>query len=133
MSSAAMLPMRRVLRAGAVAAAVYVPAAAACGFLLGGTPGALGGGIGALIAAGFFGVTVIVALVTSRMSPTMLGAVVLGSWLVKMMVLIGVLVGLRSADFYDRTTFGLALLVGTIAALILEAWVVTKTRVPYVE
>ena len=125
--------MRRVLRAGTVAAAVYVPAASALGFLLGGTPGAWGGAIGALIAAGFFGVTVIVALVTFRMSPTMLGAVVLGSWLVKMMVLIGVLVGLRSADFYDRTTFGLALLVGTIAALILEAWVVARTRVPYVE
>lgn len=125
--------MRRVLRAGTVGAAVYVPAAALLGFLLGGTSGAIGGGMGAVIAAAFFGVTVIVALVTSRMSPTVLGAVVLGSWLVKMVVLIAVLVGLRSADFYDRTTFGLALLVGTIAALILEAWVVAKTRVPYVE
>lgn len=131
--SSVLLPMQRVLRAGSVGAAVYVPAATALGFVIGGQEGAYGAGIGALVAAGFFGVTVVVALVTSKMSPTVLGAVVLGSWLVKMVALIAILAALRSADFYDRTTFGLALLVGTVVALCLEAWVVAKTRVPYTE
>lgn len=131
--SSAQLPMQRVLRAGGVGAAIYVPAATALGFVIGGQGGAYGAGIGALVAAAFFGVTVVVALVTSTMPPTVLGAVVLGSWLVKMVALIAVLAALRSADFYDRTTFGLALLVGTVVALCLEAWVVAKTRVPYTE
>lgn len=127
-----MTAMRRVLRVGAIAAVAYVPLAAAGGYVLAQGQGAVGAAIGALIAFAFFGVTAGVALITSKMPPTTLGAVVLGSWLLKMLALIVVLVALKNADFYDRISFGLALLLGTIAALILEAWVVTKSRVPYV-
>ena len=57
----------------------------------------------------------------------------LGSWLIKMVLLIVVLVLLRNADFYSRPVLFVTLLVGTIGALVLEAVVVTRTQVPYTE
>ena len=82
---------------------------------------------------GFTPPTVAVALATARMDPTKLGMWVLGSWLLKMVLLIVVLVVLRGATFYSRPALFVALLVGTAGSLLLEARVVTSTRVPYVE
>jgi hypothetical protein len=132
-SPAVLEPMRRILRVGALGALVFIPAAALIGLGLGGVPGLWAGVLGALVPLAFFGVTVVIGLLSARMSTTALGAVVLGSWLLKMILLILVLVALRGADFYDRTVFGVVLLVGTIGALTLEALVVVRTRVPYVD
>lgn len=131
--TALVVPMRRVLRAGTVAAIVALPTATALGAILAGAPGAWGAGIGMGLAVGFFAVTVLVALVTARMDPTRLGIWVLGSWLLKMVLLIVVLAMLRDADFYSRPALFLSLLIGTAGGLLLEALVVTRTRVPYVE
>jgi hypothetical protein len=75
----------------------------------------------------------LVALLTAGMDATALGASVLGSWLVKMVLLLVVLALLRDADFYSRPVLFLSLLVGTIGTLVLEALVVTRTQVPYTE
>ena len=126
-------PMRRVVRTGAVAAAIALPVSALLGLLLGGAAGAWGALIGMGIAVGFFGITVAVALSTARMGPTQLGVWVLGSWLLKMVLLIVVLALLRGATFYSRPALFVALLLGTVGSLLIEARVVTSTRVPYVE
>jgi hypothetical protein len=131
--TALVAPMRRVLRVGGVAAAVALPVAALIGYLLAGAPGAWGALIGMGLAVTFFAVTVAVALVTARMDPTRLGIWVLGSWLVKMVLLIAVLALLREADFYSRPALLLSLLLGIVGSLLLEARIVTTTRVPYVE
>ena len=131
--TALVAPMRRVLRAGAVASVVALPAATLLGLLVGGGPGAWGALIGMALAVSFFAVTVVVALATARLDPTRLGIWVLASWLVKVFVLIAVLAALRGADFYSRPALFVALLVGTAGSLLLEARVVATTRVPYVE
>jgi hypothetical protein len=131
--TALVVPMRRVLRAGAVGAAVAVPVATLLGAVLGGAQGAWGALIGMGLAVAFFGVTVAVSLVTARMDPTRLGIWVLGSWLLKMVLLIVVLALLRDADFYSRPALFLSLLVGVVGSLLLEARIVATTRVPYVE
>jgi len=131
--TALVVPMHRVLRTGALAALVALPGAALVGFLLAGAPGAWGALIGMGIAVAFFAVTVVVALVTAGMDATRLGAWVLGSWLLKIILLIVVLALLRDQDFYSRPALFVALLVGTAGSLVLEARVVTTTRVPYVE
>jgi hypothetical protein len=131
--TALVVPMRRVLRAGAVGAAVALPVATLLGALLGGAPGAWGALIGMGLAVAFFGVTVAVSLVTARMDPTRLGIWVLGSWLLKMVLLIVVLALLRDADFYSRPALFVSLLVGVVGSLLLEARIVATTRVPYVE
>jgi hypothetical protein len=130
---ALVAPMRRVLRAGALVAALALPAAALVGWLLAGAPGAWGALIGMGLAVAFFGITVGVALATARMAPTQLGIWVLGSWLAKMVLLIVVLALLRDEDFYSRPALFVALLVGTVGTLLLEARIVTTTKVPYVE
>lgn len=131
--TALVTPMRRVLRFGLIASLVALPVAVLIGFLVAGTAGAWGAAIGMGIAVGFFTITVAVALGTAGMDTTALGASVLGSWLVKMILLIVVLVLLRDADFYSRPVLFVSLLVGTIGTLVLEAVVVTRTQVPYTE
>lgn len=131
--TALVAPMRRVLRIGAVASAIALPVAALVGFLLAGAPGAWGALIGMGLAVAFFGITVVVALLTARMDPTQLAMWVLGSWLIKVILLIVVLAPLRGAEFYSRPALFLSLLVGTLGTLLLEARVITTTRVPYVE
>lgn len=131
--SALVAPMRRILRVGGVASAIALPTATLLGYLIGGAPGAWGALIGMGLAVSFFSVTIAVALVTARMDPTRLGIWVLGSWLVKMVLLIVVLALLQDRDFYSRPALFVALLVGTTGSLLLEARIVTTTRVPYVE
>lgn len=130
---ALVTPMRRLLRTGGLSAAVFVPAAALIGLGLAGKEGMWGGALGSLIPVAFLGVTAVVALGTARLPATTMGVVVLSSWLLKIVVLLGVLFALKDSAFYDRTMFGLALLVGTIGALALEAAVVLKAKVPYVD
>ncbi len=131
--TALVVPMHRVLRTGALAALVALPVSALLGYLLGGTAGAWGALIGMGIAVAFFAVTVGVALLTAGMDATRLGVWVLGSWLVKIVLLIVVLALLRGSDSYSRPALFVALLVGTAGSLVLEARIVTTTRVPYVE
>jgi hypothetical protein len=128
-----VVPMRRVLRVGAIASAVALPAATLLGWLLAGSAGAWGALIGMGLAVAFFGITVVLALATARMAPTQLGLWVLGSWLAKMVLIIAVLALLRDQDFYSRPALFLALLVGTAGSLLLEARIVATTKVPYVE
>jgi hypothetical protein len=125
--------MRRVLRVGLVALLVALPVALLAGWALDGTAGLWGALIGMGIATVFFALTVGVALGTARLDVTALGAAVLGSWLVKMILLIVVLVLLRDADFYSRPVLFVTLLLATVGALVLEAVVVSRTRVPYTE
>jgi hypothetical protein len=131
--TALVTPMRRVLRIGLIAFLVALPVAVLIGYLVAGAAGAWGAAIGMGIAVGFFTITVGVALGTAAMDATGLGASVLGSWLIKMVLLLVVLAVLRDADFYSRPVLFISLLIGTIGALVLEALVVTRTQVPYTE
>lgn len=125
--------MRRVLAAGAVAAVLALPLAALIGYLLAGPAGAWGAAIGMAIPVVFFAITTATALLTARLGATALGVAVLGSWLLKIILLLVVLVLLRDADFYNRMALFVSLLLGTAGLLALESVVVTRTKVPYVE
>jgi hypothetical protein len=126
-------PMRAILAWGLIAGAVALVLAMAVGYLVAGVPGVWGGLLGVGISVAFFTATVLVALVTARFNPTMLGVAVMVTWLVKMGVLVVILVFLRSADFYSRQVFFLSLLVCTFGYLGMEAWIVNRTKVLYLE
>lgn len=126
-------PMSRLLRTGLVGFAVALPVVALVGFLVDGGPGVWGAVLGLALPLAFFSITAVVALVTVRLRPEYLGAAVLGSWLLKIIVLIAVLVPLSHADFYNRVVFFVVLLLGTFGYLALEAVIVLRTKVPYVE
>ena len=126
-------PTLRLLRHGGLAAVVLLPVAAVLGWLLGGSRGAWGAGLGMAVPLVFLGITSVVALLTIRTQPALFGVVVLGSWVVKLIALIGVLWAISGADFYSRPAFFVAFALGTVGFLALETAVVLRSRVPYVE
>ncbi len=128
-----VVPMRRTLRFAALGAVVLLAIAVPVGWAVAGVPGVWGAVLGVAVPVLFLGITAVVALFTARLSPTTLGAAVLGSWLLKIALLIVVLVALDGRDFYDRGVFFVVFLVGTAGFLVVEALVVVRTRVPYVE
>jgi hypothetical protein len=128
-----VVPMRRTLRLAALAAVVLLVVAIPVGWAVAGTPGVWGAILGVAIPVLFLGITAAVALFTARLSPSTLGAAVLGSWLLKIVVLLVALVALDGRDFYSRGVFFVVFLLGTAGFLVVEALVVVRTKVPYVE
>jgi hypothetical protein len=126
-------PMRRTLFVAAVGAVVLVAVAVPVGWAIAGVSGVWGAILGVTVPVVFLGITAAVALVTARLSPSTLGAAVLGSWLLKIVVLIVVLVAIDGRDFYARGVFFVVFLLGTAGFLLVEAFVVVRTKVPYVE
>jgi hypothetical protein len=67
------------------------------------------------------------------MEPSRLGAVVLGSWLLKLVVLVVVLALLDRSDAWSRPAFFATFVLGVVGWLLVEGLLVVRTRVPYVE
>jgi Ca2+/Na+ antiporter len=124
---------RSALGKGLVAWAFLTVALSAIGFLVSGESGVWGALLASVLAGSFFAVTGIVAALTANLDVQYLGFAVLGSWLLKIVVLLGALFWLRGQDFYDRPIFFITLLLETIVLLVLEAVLVTRAPVPYVE
>ena len=81
----------------------------------------------------FFSVTAVIAVTTTKMGPDKLGFVILGSWLLKIVILMGVLAWLRTQDFFSRPFFFAVLVIQTMVLLALEAVILTRAKVPYVD
>jgi len=64
-------------------------------------------------------------------TPTTTGAVVLGTWLMKVIVVLMVLVLIRDLTFYSHVAFFVTLLVALIVVLATEAYGVITSRVTY--
>lgn len=124
---------RSALRKGLLAWAILTVALSAIGYLVSGESGVWGALLASVLAGSFFAVTGIVAALTANLDVQYLGFAVLGSWLLKIIVLLGALFWLRGQDFYDRPIFFITLLLETIVLLVLEAVLVTRAPVPYVE
>lgn len=124
--------LRRVLVVGGLGAALALPLAAVLGWLVDGSAGLWGAVLGVAVPVLFFGATVVLALVTVRLSPGALGTAVLVSWLVKLVLLVVVLLLLDRLDGWSRPVFGVAFLLSVAGWLALEAWLVLRTRQPYV-
>ncbi len=118
-------------RLGGVGGLALLVVAAVVGWLVDGRPGLVGAILGVGIPLVFFGVTVLTALLTSRWTPGAMGALVLGSWVVKMAALIGLLALIDGWDGWSRPVFFVCFAISVPAWLGLEAWVVVKTRQPY--
>ena len=124
---------RSALRKGLLAWAFLTVALSAIGYLVSGESGVWGALLASVLAGSFFAVTGMVAALTVNLDVQYLGFAVLGSWLLKIVVLLGALFWLRGQDFYDRPIFFITLLLETVVLLVLEAVLVTRAPVPYVE
>ena len=126
-------PLARVSVRWAVWSAIALVAGPAVGFAVRGSAGLYGALLGVGFPTLFLGLTLAVAIVTKRRSGPALGAVILGSWLVKLIALIAILAVLKPLGFYDRPVFAVAFFGWTACMLWLETSVIKHTRQPYVE
>ncbi len=110
-----------------------MPIAMLVGYLLNGQAGLLGAAIGFGLAAVFIGITSVVALLTRSLSVQSLGFAVLGSWLLKVVLLIAALAWLRGEDFYHRPSLLISMLLGLVGYLTIEALITLKSKTVYLE
>ncbi|WP_164545027.1 hypothetical protein [Antribacter gilvus] len=123
---------RTALRDGLILVGSLAVLGVVVGGLVAGLPGVWGALLGAGIAAFFSATTVWSMLRTVGANPVTMGAVVMGSWLAKIIVLIVVLAVISRFDFYDRIVLFVVLALGAIGSALLDYRAVRNGRVPYV-
>jgi hypothetical protein len=124
---------RRALRDVGILLAALLVLGLVVGGLVAGLPGVWGAILGWALAVVFSTTTIVAMLRTVRSSPAAMAALVMGTWLAKVLVVIVVLAVLRPLDFYSRPVFGVVLVVAVIGSALLDYRAVTTGRVPYVE
>ena len=122
-------PLVRALRLGSSALLVVTIVSLMSWGGYQGLPGIWGVLIGAAIAGGFLLVTVASVLLTASTTPTTTGAVVLGTWLMKIIMVLIVLVLIRDLTFYSHVAFFVTLLVALIVVLATEAYEIGRAHV----
>lgn len=125
--------LRRAVRLGMLALVVLAVVSAVVWTLVDGTPGLWGALMGAGIGGAFVLTTAVVVIATARSAPQTTAAVLLGTWLLKLVVAIGVVAVLDRFDFYSRPAFAVTIVAALIVVLAGETWAILKTRTPYVE
>ncbi len=125
-------PLLRAVRFGSIALVAITIVSLAVWGATRDLPGIWGVLIGAAIGGGFVLMTAASVLFTSSTNVATTGAVVLGSWLLKIVVLIIVLAIIRDMEFYDRMALLVTLVLALIVVLATEVWGVITARVTYV-
>lgn len=131
--SAAEAVFRRALRDVSILLGGLLVLAVAAGAVAAGVPGLWGALIGWGLAVVFSTTTIVAMLRTMRSSPARMAAVVMGTWLAKVLAVVVVLAVLRPLDFYSKPVLGAVLAVGVLGCAVLDYRAVTRGRVPYVE
>lgn len=88
--------------------------------------------IGAAIGGGFVLATVGVVLLTANTTPQNTLIVILGSWIVKLIVVLGVIALLKGMDFYDHTAMAVTIIAALVVGLATETLGVLRTTTTYV-
>lgn len=125
--------LRKAVRIGGVALVALAVVSALVWTLVDGTPGLWGALMGAGIGGAFVLTTAIVVIATARSAPQTTAAVLLGTWLLKLLVAMGVVAALDRFDFYSRPAFAVTIIAALVVVLAGETWAILKTRAPYVE
>jgi hypothetical protein len=126
---------RRIITWGAVLAVGLAVVGGVIGLLVAGGPGLVGGLLGAVLSVVFLGLTAVSVLVALRVSKGQMisGAffgIVMGTWLLKFIVFIVVLVLLRDRDWVDFPVLAIVIIAGVVGSLVIDVVAVAKARIP---
>lgn len=102
------------------------------GFLAAGLPGLLGALAGAGIALIFVSLTALSVLVGSKLSLGAFYGIVLGGWLLKMVLFMIAISVLRSIEGLNGVAIFATLVASILGSLAVDAYVVTKSKIPAV-
>lgn len=105
------------VRGALVPALVVAAAGVALAWWVGGTPGAAGAGLGALVALAFFGSGVALMLGTARMDATLTTVLAIGAYVTKVLLLVVVLAAVKDLDWLSRPAFAVAVVAVSAAWL----------------
>lgn len=125
--------LRKAVRLGVLALAVLAVVSAIVWALADGMSGLWGALMGAGIGGAFVLTTAIVVVATAHSAPQTTAAVLLGTWLLKLVVAMGVVAALDRFDFYSRPAFAVTIIAALVVVLAGETWAILKSRAPYVE
>jgi len=126
---------RRILLQGAVLAGALAVVGGVVGWFVAGGPGLTGGLIGAVMSVVFCGLTAVSVLLAIRFSGGQMisGAffgTIMGTFLVKFVVFIVVLVALKDRDWVNTPVLAIAIIIGVIGSLVIDVTVIARARVP---
>ncbi|MEX0913824.1 MAG: hypothetical protein WDZ57_02610 [Demequina sp.] len=124
---------RRALYATGVVIIVIAVVGAVVGYTIDGVTGLVGAGTGVGVAAVSGLTTQAAMLVGHRKSSNAMASIVLGSWALKMLLIIVALLVLQGIDGFHRPLFATAALTGVVLTLVIDVWVLHRSRVPYVD
>jgi hypothetical protein len=132
--TAAPLLKRALVYGGLLAAGIAV-VGGIIGYLVDGVPGMLGALVGAAMTALFLGLTAVTILVASRVSkgelfsPAFFG-IVMGGWLLKLLLFLGIVVLLAQADFLNPMVMFVTIVVAVLGSLVVDVLAFVRTRTP---
>lgn len=124
--------IRRVVAGLLIVTGSVGAAGIAFGLITAGWPGLWAALIAAVMGLFFTGTTVAGLHLAAGRGGQLLMIVLLGGWMMKMIVLAGVMFWLRGSDFYDRNTFVATIITLVIGALLVEMIIVARANIPYV-
>nr|WP_206040302.1 hypothetical protein [Rhodococcus sp. HNM0563] len=126
-------PMRAAVRYGVLGLLALTVIASVIGYFVADLPGVWGALIGAAVGGGFILFTALGVLLTAKLPAMTAGAVLLGTWLLKLILAIVVMVLLEPLDFYDKGALVLTIVFALIIVLGAETYGVLSQRALYVE
>ena len=135
MKSATVLA--RALVYGTILTVLIAVVGSIVGYLVAQGPGLVSALLGAGLTALFMVLTVVTIVVAAKLtknepSSVLFFGIVLGGWLLKFVLFIGILLVLRGQPFLEPVVFFVSILAAVIGSLIVDVFAFVGARVPYV-
>lgn len=127
----------RALKFGTLATLVLLVVCGVIGWFISGSPGLVGGILGAAIAGVFFGLTVGSIAFANRFNahPNYLAiffGLVVGGWVLKFVAFIVAALLLKDQPWLDPTVLFFSLIAGVLVSLAIDAIVMLSSRIPII-
>jgi hypothetical protein len=130
--------LTRALRYGGILTLAIAVVGSIIGWLVAGQAGLVSALIGAGITAIFMAFTAVSIMIASKVARTeesvmLFFGIILGSWLLKFVVFIFLMVVLREQPFIDPIIMFVSILAAVIGSLVVDVLAYVRSRVPYVD
>ena len=130
--------LTRALRYGGILTLAIAVVGSIIGWFVAGQAGLVSALIGAGITAIFMAFTAVSIMIASKVARTeesvmLFFGIILGSWLLKFVVFIFLMVILREAPFIDPIIMFVSILAAVIGSLVVDVLAYVRSRVPYVD
>jgi len=122
-----------ILRRSAMLTAPVALLMIVLGGVLGGAKGLLGAALGVALVIAFFGISVLVVGRAAKVSPQAMMAAAVGTFLVKIIVLIILLGSFQNSTAFNDKLFGLTVIVCVLAYSAAQMISSMRLKMPYVE